>query len=441
MTLPNIIYIHSHDTGRYIQPYGHYIPTPNLQRLADEGLLFRNAFSAAPTCSASRAALLTGQTPHSAGMTGLVNRGWALNDYDQHLIHALHGAGYHSVLAGLQHLAQDRTVIGFKEIVAPDPGPRSTWAENVTPAAVGYLQSRPAEPFFMDVGFFENHRVFPEIGDDIDPRYVRPPAPLPDTPETRQDMAAYITMAGVLDDAVGAILDALDSAGLAQNTLVIFTTDHGVAFPLCKCHLTDHGLGVALIMRGPDEFGGGKAIDGMVSQIDIFPTLCDLVGFEHPVWLQGKSMMPLLRQEATEINDAIFGEVTFHAAYEPQRAIRTHRYKYIRRYMVDHTGHSTPVLSNCDDSISKDLLMAHGWGEREVPSEQLYDLVFDPMETRNLVNDSSVQPLLSDLRQRLNRWMMATDDPLLLGTSVPAPEGTYLNPYDGVSPSEPPRQA
>lgn len=444
MTLPNIIYIHSHDTGRYIQPYGHKIPTPNLQRLANEGLLFRSAFCAAPTCSASRAALLTGQSAHSAGMTGLVNRGWALNDYSQHLIHMLHDVGYHSVLAGLQHLAKEPTTIGFKEIVAPQDGPRQTWAENVTPRAIDFLRNvSEKQPFFMDVGFFETHRAFPEVGKEVDVRFVRPPLPLPDTPETRQDMAEYITMAGMLDDAVGAILDTLDETGLTDNTLVIYTTDHGVAFPLCKCNLTDHGMGIALVMRGlgetcGDDFSGGKVIDGMVSHIDLFPTLCDLVDSTHPEWLEGKSMLPLIRGEVDEINEQVYGEVTYHAAYEPQRAIRTKRHKYIRRYMTEQTGHSTTVLPNCDDSPSKDVMIGHGWGDREIPSEQLYDLVFDPNETRNLIDDPQAEPIASDLRQRLNQWMWDTDDPLLQGGRVPAPEGTYVSPFDGSSPRKDP---
>ena len=104
MPKPNILYIHSHDTGRYLQPYGHAIPTPNLQRLAERGVLFRRAYCAAPTCSPSRAALLTGQSPHSAGMLGLANRGFRLRDFNQHIIHTLKPSGYNSALAGIQHL-------------------------------------------------------------------------------------------------------------------------------------------------------------------------------------------------------------------------------------------------------------------------------------------------------------------------------------------------
>src|ERR1051325_7822008 len=95
---PNIIYIHSHDTGRYLQPYGHAVPAPNFQRLTDGGVLFRQAFNAAPTCSPSRASLLTGQCPHSNGMLGLAHRGFSLTDYKRHISHTLRAAGYHTEL-------------------------------------------------------------------------------------------------------------------------------------------------------------------------------------------------------------------------------------------------------------------------------------------------------------------------------------------------------
>jgi arylsulfatase A-like enzyme len=431
MALPNIIYLHSHDTGRYVQPYGFGVPTPNIQRLAEEGVLFRQAFCAAPTCSASRTALLTGQSPHSAGMTGLVNRGWQLNDYNQHLLHTLRGAGYHTVLGGLQHLHQERTHLGFDQITAP---PKSTMVAEVAPAAAAFLQNAPQQPFFLDVGFFETHRDFPQA-DPAAARYLRPPAPLPDTPDTRQDMADFVEMAGELDRGVGIILDALAAAGLAENTLVIQTTDHGLAFPAMKCNLTDHGIGVLLIMRGPGGFTGGQVYDAMISHIDLFPTLCEYLNVAPPSWLQGKSLLPVIRGEHDEINDAIFAEVTYHAAYEPQRAIRTQRHKYIRRY-----GERTkPVLPNCDDSLSKDLWLAAGWQEREVATEQLYDLRFDPNEMQNLAALPAYADTLQDLRQRLDQWMTTTADPLLNQQPAPAPPGTVVNDPDGLSPREPTR--
>jgi arylsulfatase A-like enzyme len=246
-------------------------------------------------------------------------------------------------------------------------------------------------------------------------------------------MAAFKSSARVLDQGIGAVLDAVEQAGLADNTLIICTTDHGIAFPGMKCNLTDHGIGVMLIMRGPGGFVGGQVCDAMVSHVDLFPTLCDLLEIPNPPWLQGKSMMPLIRGQASEIHEAIFAEVTYHAAYEPQRAVRTRRYKYIRRY-----GERTrPVLPNCDDSLSKEVWLTNGWPDYEVAREQLYDLVFDPNEAHNLAQDPSLAQVLGEMRQRLETWMRATDDPLLSG-DVPAPTGARINDPDGLSPRETP---
>ena len=147
--------------------------------------------------------------------------------------------------------------------------------------------------------------------------------------------------------------------------------------------------------------------------------------------MRGRSLLPLARKEADEVNDAVFAEITFHAAYEPQRAVRTKRYKYIRRY-------ERPVLANIDDSPSKDYLLAHGLAERDAPSEQLYDLVFDPNEAHNIVD--AEPEIAAELRARLQAWMEETGDPLLDGPVAPAP-GTEYNTADQRSPSEPTTRA
>jgi arylsulfatase A-like enzyme len=152
-----------------------------------------------------------------------------------------------------------------------------------------------------------------------------------------------------------------------------------------------------------------------------------------PDWVRGRSLLPLVRRQADEVNDAVFAEVTFHAAYEPQRAVRTRRYKYIRRF---DNGHAGPVLANIDDSPSKDLLVAHGLAERPVPAEELYDLVFDPQEAANLAGDPAHAAVLAELRARLERWMEETDDPLLAGPVEPE-EGTEINLPVDRSPADP----
>jgi N-sulfoglucosamine sulfohydrolase len=426
---PNILYLHSHDTGRYIQPYGHQVPTPNIQRLADQGMLFRDAFCAAPTCSGSRACLLTGQWAHSNGMTGLAHRGWTLHNYDHHLVHTLREAGYWSALIGEQHVSVDPGVLGYDHVVEID----THHVETVAPAAVALLQERPPQPFFMSVGFFETHREYFNPTSIRDALYSLPPANLPDTPETRRDMASYKASARSLDQGVGAVLNALDEHDLADDTLVILTTDHGLAFPGAKATLSDRGIGVLLIMRGPGGFHGGRVSEALVSQIDLFPTICELIGAERPEWLQGNSLLPLMRREVEEINDAIFAELTYHAAYEPQRAIRTGRWKYIRRF----GDRELPVLANVDDGPTKDLFIANGWAERPLPREALYDLLFDPAEASNLAGDPLHADVLAELRERLERWMIDTDDPLLDGDVAPPP-GAVLNTPDARSAAEAP---
>lgn len=421
---PNILYLHSHDTGRFVSPYGYDVPTPNIQRLAEQGVLFRNNFCGNPTCSASRACLLTGMCAHVNGMTGLAHRGFSLNNYSDHIVNTLKKAGYTSALAGIQHVAAGENpwkTIGYDRFLGPPDTAHET--------ASAYLDSAPEQPFFLAVGFIETHREFVQLTDQDIPSYCAPPPYLPDTPETRLDMAQFRATARVLDTKMGAVLDALDRNGLTENTLVICTTDHGIAFPRMKCNLVDGGIGVMLIMRGPGGFTGGKVIDSLVSHLDIFPTVCDVAGIERPARLEGVSLLPLIDGSAEDVRDEIFAEVNYHAAYEPKRCVRTKRWKYIRRY----SDRRKPVLANCDDGPSKTVWLENGWADRELPKEALYDLVFDPTETSNCIDDPKNAAVLADMRNRLDRWMRNTNDPILKGP-IPAPKGARVNDPDDVSP-------
>ncbi|MFP4662762.1 MAG: sulfatase-like hydrolase/transferase, partial [Halanaerobiales bacterium] len=243
----NILYIHTHDTGRYIKPYGYNIPTPNLMQLAKEGTLFRNAYCAGPTCSPSRAALLTGMAPHSAGMLGLAHRGFELNNYDQHIVNHLKRHDYETILCGIQHVAPDEKMIGYDRIITQDvEGGHKKDLANAGRVAQ-YLREagkKQEKNFFLSFGMLNTHREFPES--DIDPSYVIPPHPLTDTKENREDMAAFMASAKVMDDCVGKVIEALKESGLEDETFVIFTTDHGIAFPKMKCNLYDTGIGISL---------------------------------------------------------------------------------------------------------------------------------------------------------------------------------------------------
>jgi N-sulfoglucosamine sulfohydrolase len=183
---PNILYLHSHDTGRYIQPYGYTVPTPNLQKLAEEGVLSRKYYTTHPTSSASRASLLTGMYPHNNGMIGLAHRGFSLKDPHTHINFTLKKHGYHSVLSGIQHVVARKNddfykEIGYDEFLGE--------AENAHIQAAEWLDNAPSSPFFLSVGFIQTHRDYPKHKDDINADHLIPPRYLPDAPEVRSDMA------------------------------------------------------------------------------------------------------------------------------------------------------------------------------------------------------------------------------------------------------------
>ena len=427
----NIIYLHSHDTGRYISPYGYKVRTPNLQRFAEESVVFRQCFCANPTCSPSRAALLTGEYAHSCGMFGLAHRGFEMPDYSKHITHSLRSAGYKSYLLGIQHIADNPEKIGYDEILTGGP---TRSIKDLAPAACDFLKQDHDAPFFLSIGAFETHRVFPEHDDEDDPRWTKPPEFLPDTPETRLDMANFNTMAHQYDIGVGQILDCLAKSAFSKNTLVIITTDHGIAFPRAKCNMQDSGIGVLLMMRGPQGFEGGKVLDSLVSHVDVFPTICDLAGIEKPSRLQGKSLMPLVSGKADDIRDEVFSEVNFHAAYEPLRCIRTKRYKYIRRWLKRDKA----VMPNCDKGFSKSLWLDKGWLDKHLVREELYDLIFDPNETNNLINNPELSDTADKLREGMEKWMRDTNDPALNGMpGINCPDSCVANEQNDPDPSPP----
>ncbi|MEM6551072.1 MAG: sulfatase [Planctomycetota bacterium] len=455
MTAPptHILYLHSHDTGRYIAPYGHAVQTPNLQQFAESGVLFRHAFCANPTCSPSRACLLTGQYAHTNGMMGLAHRGGHITHPEHTLPSHLQSQGYRTVLAGLQHVrpgdgSQTLADLGYTDDLtaeAKQTRPGVAGRDELTvETACAFLTEHAddRQPFFLDAGFFTTHRLGrdesvdppvqwhnedgPPLGDS---RYAPVPPTLPDTPECRRDFADYAHAVNRLDQYHGQILDALDAAGLADRTLVIITTDHGIAFPDMKCSLTAHGTGVLLMMRGPG-IEGGRVIEGLASHVDVFPTACDVAGLPTPDRVQGVSLLPLIRADDDEasVRDAVFAEVNFHAAYQPMRSVRTPRYSYIRRL----EDAPRVVRPNIDNSPSKSELHHAGLLDQSLPTEELFDLYRDPTEACNRAGDPAYADALAQMRNRLEQWMTETNDPALAGP-IDDPSITFTS-ADGYDP-------
>ncbi len=435
MRKKNILYIHTHDSGRYLEPYGYNVKTPNIMKLAKEGTLFRNAYCAGPTCSPSRAGLLSGMAPHCTNMIGLAQRGFQMDAKDTHLSFFLLKNGYHTALFGVQHEVPDASMLGYEHVFDKDCH-HSKFIERDTSAseeAAKYLINYDSEkPFFMSVGFINTHRGFPKGSEEyINPDYLMPPFPIQDTPENRKDMADFMHSAKIADDCVGVVLDALKKSGREDDTIVIFTTDHGIAFPFMKCNGYDTGIGVTLIMKFNGNNMCGKATDALISHIDVFPTLCDLNGLNKPENLQGNSFVKIFDDVDEKINNYIYSEITYHAAYEPMRCIRSDRYKLIKYYDY-HNGY---VPANMDGSPSKNKLIENGLLKHSRQREMLFDLAIDPVERNNMINNPLYKDIYIRLSRALENWMEETEDPLIhYNHRVPKPKGAFVNRLEDLDP-------
>jgi arylsulfatase A-like enzyme len=374
-------------------------------------------------------------------MLGLAHRGFSLKDYKNHIVNMLNEDGYATALCGIQHVADTCEKIGYKRNLDDrnfDMSQDFSFdtieydTSNARKASEYILKQKSDDkPFFLSFGMFNTHRVFPPVDPDVNPDYIHPPYPLKDIPSNRDDFAGYITSARIVDNCIGTVMKALDAAGLREDTIVIFTTDHGLAFPGMKCTLYDTGIGVTMILDYPGNQKKGAVSDALVSHIDIYPTLCELTGIEKPDWLEGTSLLPLFKDDVNSVREEIFAEVTYHAAYEPMRCIRTDRYKLIKRF----DSNISVISSNMDDCSGKDLLLESGYGNMPYEKEMLFDLNIDPLEKNNLIKIPEYMDVYKDLSLRLSSWMIETEDPLLCGP-VPLPAGAFANKQSCISPNE-----
>jgi N-sulfoglucosamine sulfohydrolase len=421
MRQPNILFFTCHDLGRHLSCYGHAtMRTPALQALADEGVRFDNVFCTAPQCSPSRASLHTGRYPHAAGVLGLAHSpfGWRLPPTERHLAQLLAEAGYATELVGMQHLIERGRAeeLGYERVLPVAP------AREEAEAAAERLRELAASerPFYLEVGFEEPHRPFDFGGARPDDNLgVEVPPYLPDGPGTQQDMAAFQGAVHAMDEAVGRVLAALDEAGLAQTTWVIFTSDHGIAMPRAKGMLYDPGIEVSLLMRWPEPgagLAGGAVVAQMLSNVDVVPTILEGLGLALPGNLHGRSFWPLLRQSPYTPRTEVFAEKTFHTYYEPMRCVRTPTHKYIVNFEV-----STAVDVPADVRESPAYALLAQEFDQVRDHVELYDLAADPWEQENLTGRPEVAGTEADLRGRLLQWMRETQDPLL--------EGPVASPY------------
>lgn len=415
---PNILLVTAHDIGRHLGCYGvNEVHTPNLDRLAADGVRFAQAFCTAPQCSPSRSSLFTGRYPHSNGVMGLTHSyfAWDLHDDEQHLAALLGAAGWATAGAGVIHETAHPERAGFDRLLCGQIDNAFKLNEVVTT----YLrEERPQDqPFYLQVGYFEPHRAEVLFGTGPDTEHgIYIPPYLQDETSARHSLAHFQGAIRQMDTAFGELLAVLDDEGLAENTLVIFTADHGIPYPRAKCSLYDAGLSVALIMRwGGGPWGAGRVIDALVSNIDVTPTLLDLLGVAGPDTIQGRSYLPLLKGDTDAARADIFGEMTFHDYTDPRRCIRTAQHKLIVNFSASYSF-MDPSQQWRPHTIT--VYPPNPTYSYHEPVE-LYDLRADPLEQWNLALNVDYSAVRDDLLARLYAWMQETNDPLLEGIPTP----------------------
>lgn len=435
---PNLLMVHCHDLGQYLNCYGvRTVKTPNLDAFASGGVRFENSFCVAPSCSPSRAGLFTGRYPHSNGVMGLCHASfaWDLHPGETHLAEVLAGAGYRTSAVGVVHETRSGAErCGYQNYDS------SSRAVEATYAAIRFLtgfKGLSDQPFFLSVGFIEPHRLPVSTSDPpgehgFTPEYIQPddtlgiyvPGYLRDTAGTRQELAELQGAVRHVDQQFGRIMQALERLELLDETLVIFTTDHGVAMPRAKCSLYDPGIEVALILRlNRPGWLGGVVHDELISNVDIFPTILNLLDIQIPPEVQGRSLLPLLDGQLHSIRQEIFAEMTYHDYYDPRRCIRTKNYKLILNFSsaAFYMDPSQSWRPRSDTVFPANRAVAYH------PDIELYDIVSDPWELQNLAEYPDFVETRKELLSRLHAFLAETSDPLLSGAVTSPQHGRVID--------------
>lgn len=428
----NIVIFVADDLGTSdIGPYGNrVVRTPNLDRLAAESLIFTNAFASSPTCSPSRASILTGLYPFRNGAhanhTGVKEGIKTLPTY-------LEALGYHVGIAGKLHIGP-MSSYPFDMIHntnVPEPGYEDKgvlWTDLSMEPVDKWLSnaSKANRPFLLVVNDHSPHVIWPEKT-DYDADEVDIPAIHVDTEATRKSRARYYTDITKMDGNVGKLLNSLENYGLQDNTIVIFTADQGPQWAFGKWNLYDYGIRVPLLIKWPGVAQGGIEMNALTSLTDLVPTAIDLAGGKSKATeneLDGKSLVPLLQGKVNDVHELIFashtGDGTMNMA--PMRMIRTKRYKYILNLAPDilynthmnkakdHDGGREYWSTWVEQSFQAEHAASVLWRYHNRPSEELYDILQDPNERNNLASDGNYKEVMDKFRSEMRVWRQHQGD-------------------------------
>ena len=427
---PNILLMVAEDHGLQLSCYGDkHISTPNLDTLAREGVRFEHAYVTQAGCSPSRASIFTGQYPHNNGQIGLATHGLRMyKDDTPNLTTYLKDAGYRTGIIGKIHVNPESAFL-FDFKAFPKSNFNNRPVQEFARTAGEFFRASD-DPFLMWISFPDAHRPFHDQQEGIPAGIMGPddvetlPMVGVSTKQTLQTTASYYNCMQRLDVAVGMVLRELADSGKADNTLIIYLSDHGPDFPRGKKTIREGGSRVPMIMSWKGHLPEGRVESRLVSNLDILPTILEIAGTKpHQDNLDGRTLMPLFNKKSAQWREYLFTEFTLHwpETYYPGRAVRDRRFKLVHNllpqrknpvydiYLVKRMPKTfTPEeLKNVPKQVQGAYKIF-----RQPPEFELYDLQTDPWEFHNLAEDTRYAEQLIHLKKRLADWQEETNDPL-----------------------------
>lgn len=435
---PNIILFVSDDHGLdALGAYGNpIIKTPNLDKLATEGTKFTNAYCTSASCAASRSVILSGQFGHATGSYGHVHDYHHFSTYDnvKTLPVLLEEAGYETARIGKYHVAPEK-VYHFNTVLEADP--RNT--VEMAKACTDVLNS--SKPFFLYFCTDDPHRGHPftpepwdtpnTFGNKVEgyngvepiiynPEDVLVPEFLPDTKQSREEIAQYYQSISRIDQGFGKLMKMLQDTGKSDNTIVFYISDNGMAFPGAKTTVYEPGIKLPCIIKDPTSSKKGITNNAQISWVDLTPTILDMAEIDfHAEDFHGKSFEPIIEEENPEGWNEVYASHTFHeiTMYYPMRVVRSKNYKLI--WNIAH-----PL----EYPFASDLWAASTWqneyranneffGPKKMkdflfrPEFELFDLEKDPNELNNLATQNDFQEILETMKSKLKDFQKKTKDP------------------------------
>ena len=436
---PNILWITTEDISPAIGAYGDsYAVTPNIDKLASQGVLYRNAYVPAPICSPARSSIITGINATSLGSQHLRSQ-VPIPDFIKTLPEYLHNQGYYTT-------NNDKTDYDFSD--------SGRWDENGRQA---HWRNRPkGKPFFSVFNFMTTHEgeanrpseqgdkeLFSSLQRHHNPDNAQLPPYFPDTPEMRNIWARYYDLITVMDGQVGSILDQLENDGLVDNTIVVFFSDHGFGLPRYKRWPYRTGLQVPLIIRVPPRYQSlidgepGSATDRLVDLIDLAPSMLAMVGGEIPQTMQGVPFLGTYPGAPRKYMVGFRGRAD--DTYDICRTVIGQRFEYVRNFMPQEPRIQRSMIFADDKSSLRELHLVRRESQlpkageamfEPKPLEELYDLQNDPYELNNLAGNGQYNTLLHGMRSKLRQWILKTRDVGFLNESEMLMRSKGSTPYE-----------